>query len=187
MKTPVSLLARLREPNDKQAWDRFVELYTPMIWEWLRRLQLEPNDASDLLQEVFVILLRKLPEFRYQRDGSFRGWLRTIVANKHRDHLRRRLPTAIAAPEHFDNRQTPDPAAVVSEKEYRELLVARALQLIQVDFQTVTWQAFWDTTVREQPAEAVAVRHGISVNAVYLAKSRVLRRLREELEGFLDE
>src|SRR5205823_5013820 len=83
--TPASLLERLQRADEQTAWVRFVELYTPVLFAWARRLGLQAQDAADLVQEVFTVLVRKLPEFRYDRQKSFRGWLRTITLNKWRD------------------------------------------------------------------------------------------------------
>src|SRR5690242_15425848 len=83
--TSGSLLERLRQPNEQEAWNRFADLYTPLLYYWLRRLGLAENDAADLVQEVFVVLLAKLPTFEYQKDGTFRGWLRTLTINKYRE------------------------------------------------------------------------------------------------------
>jgi RNA polymerase sigma-70 factor (ECF subfamily) len=80
--TPVSLLQRLRAPAPTAAWDRFVELYTPVLFAWARRLGLQSQDAADLIQEVFAVLVQKLPTFEYDQHKSFRGWLRTITLNK---------------------------------------------------------------------------------------------------------
>lgn len=80
----------------------------------------------------------------------------------------------------------PDPLTELAEAEYRCHLVHRALELMQAEFQTVTWKACWECVVRDRTAAEVAAELGITVNAVYLAKSRVLRRLREELQGLLD-
>src|SRR5947209_16257345 len=75
--TPVSLLQRLRKPGEEQAWQRFTELYTPLLYYWTRHLGLQAQDAADLVQEVFTVLVEKLPEFAYDRNKSFRNWLRT--------------------------------------------------------------------------------------------------------------
>src|SRR5213593_892354 len=88
-KTPASLLERLRQPNDQKAWAEFVDLYTPLFYYWALRLGLQEPDAADLIQEVFLVLYQKLPEFTYQRHKSFRAWLRTVLLNKWRDHKRR--------------------------------------------------------------------------------------------------
>lgn len=81
MDTPVSLLERLRQPNQDHAWARFVELYAPLLYYWARRTGCQESDAADLVQELLTLLLRKLPEFEYDRQGTFRGWLRTVALN----------------------------------------------------------------------------------------------------------
>src|SRR5262249_34721827 len=88
--TPVSLLERLRQPGADAAWDRLVELATPLIYSWAGRMGLQANDAADLVQDVFVTLLRTMPDFHYDPNRSFRSWLRTLVANRWRDSCRRR-------------------------------------------------------------------------------------------------
>src|SRR5262245_37240779 len=80
--TSLSLLERLKRPRQKEAWDRFVELYAPFLHDWARRLGAQPQDAADLVQEVFVLLLAKMPSFSYDQSKTFRGWLRTLMRNK---------------------------------------------------------------------------------------------------------
>jgi len=185
--TNVSLLDRLRQPVDQNAWSRFVDLYTPLVYSWARRIGLQEPDAADLVQEVFVLLVRKMPEFVYDGHKSFRAWLRTITLNKWRDCSRRLAArphelTGDAAPD-VANHGTEDSFA---EVEYRQQLVARALELMQAEFQPNTWKACWEFVVVGRPAAEVARQLGMSENAVHLAKARVLRRLRKELEGLLD-
>jgi RNA polymerase sigma-70 factor (ECF subfamily) len=185
--TPVSLLRRLHQPAPEAAWAQFVELYTPILYAWTRRLGLRPEDRADLVQEVFTVLVEKLPDFKYDRQKSFRGWLHTILLNKWRNRLRR--PPAASLDAHDGRLEelagAPDPLPL-EEAEYRQQVVSRALQLMQVEFEPSTWKACWEFVVSGRPAAEVAAELGISVNAVYLAKGRVLRRLREELEGLLD-
>jgi RNA polymerase sigma-70 factor (ECF subfamily) len=188
MKTPVSLLERLRQPGDREAWDRFVELYTPLIFHWARRAGSPPQDAADLVQEVFVLLLQKLPQFHYEPGKSFRAWLHTVTVNKWRENwrscrARRALATGDAT---LDDVPAPDEAAALWETEYRRQIAGRALQLMQRDFEPATWKACWEHGICRRPAREVAEELGISVNVVYLSTSRVLRRLREELAGLLD-
>ncbi len=182
--TPVSLLARLRQPGDAVAWARFVHLYTPLLYAWLLRTGLQEADTADLVQDVFLHLVHKLPAFQYDPTLSFRGWLRTVTMNLWRERHKRRpapAPAGAALPE----LAAPDALAALIDGEYRERVVQRALQLMQADFQPATWQACWQVVVEGCPAEEVARRLGVRVGAVYAAKFRVLNRLRQELEGLM--
>src|SRR5262245_7790739 len=99
--TPPSLLEQLRQPADaaanRRAWERFVQLYTPLLFHWAQRLGAHGPDADDLVQNVFTILVRQLPQFRYEPGRKFRGWLWTVTANKWREHQRRRAGEPHAA------------------------------------------------------------------------------------------
>jgi RNA polymerase sigma-70 factor (ECF subfamily) len=181
--TPPSLIQRLRQPHDAEAWDWFVRLYTPLLYSWARRTGLQAADAADLVQEVLALLVRKLPGFRYDEHGSFRGWLHTVLLNKHRELLRRRHP-APADGAALDD--LPDPAGdPFSEEDYRHEIIRRALVLLRPDFEAATWAAFHQTVALGRPTTEVAAELGLSVNAVRLARFRVLRRLRVQLEGLL--
>jgi len=184
--TSTSLLGRLRQPGERQAWQRFTELYTPLLYYWARRLGMQPSDAADLVQEVFALLLQKLPEFAYDQQKSFRSWLRTVMFNKWRDQRRRAEPQQQADDATFAELEAADNTDWIGEEEYRQHLIRRALQIMHADFQPATWKACWEYVVDERPAAEVAAKLGISVGAVYVAKSRVLSRLRQELEGLLD-
>jgi RNA polymerase sigma-70 factor (ECF subfamily) len=185
METPASLLKRLREPHSQQAWTRFVQLYTPLLYHWARRLGLHDPDAADLVQDVLVLLVRKLPEFTYDRNKSFRAWLRTITHNCWRTRCRRfELPREVHPPD-LDGLADSADEDVLSETEYRQWLVGRALELMQAEFQVTTWKACWECVVSGRAAAEVAAELGMSVGAVYMAKSRVLSRLRQELTDLL--
>jgi len=187
METPASLLERLKQPAQSDAWDRFVRIYTPFIYHWARQAGLQTSDAADLVQEVLTSLLQKLPEFNYDGHKSFRAWLRTVTLNKWRDQCRRRAVQPVHGAGHnVAELADPDPHDSFAEAEYRQQLVARALELMRSEFQEATWQACWQFVACGRPATDVAQELGISENAVYLAKGRVLRRLRRELEGLLD-
>jgi RNA polymerase sigma-70 factor (ECF subfamily) len=186
--TSVSLLERLRQPGADEAWTRFVQLYTPLLYYWARRLGLREEDAADLVQDVFTVLVRKLPEFNYDRDRSFRSWLHTVFRNKWHETGRRQadlLPGA--GPGGLSGVASPDNVAALGESEFRQHLMMRALQLMQADFEPATWKACWEHAVCGRPAADVAQELDLTVNAVYLATSRVLRRLRQELAGLLDD
>jgi RNA polymerase sigma-70 factor (ECF subfamily) len=184
--TSASLLERLRQPQAEDAWERLVELYTPLLYYWARRLGLQAEDAGDLVQDVFAVLVQKLPEFTYDPKQSFRGWLRTIAHNKWRDRRRRNQHAPVLGNQQALAEVADDAADPFWEAEYREQLVGQALALMQAEFQPDTWKACWETTVNGRPAAEVAAELGMSVDAVYAAKSRVLRRLREQLNGLLD-
>lgn len=183
--TSASLLDRLRVAGDQEAWQRLVRLYAPLLLSWARKSGLDRNDADDLVQEVFTVLVRKLPEFQYVRGQGFRGWLRTILLNKWRDRQRGRArhetPADIAEAEVA----APEPEDVF-DAEYRSQVVARALEWVESEFESTTWRAFRETAMHGRPPGDVAAELGISRNAVYVARCRVLRRLHEELDGLLD-
>jgi RNA polymerase sigma-70 factor (ECF subfamily) len=185
--TPPSLLERLRKPGEETAWDHFVALYTPLLYRWARGLGLQEADAGDLVQDVLVVLVRKLPEFRYDPGKSFRAWLHTIALNSWRDRQRRRAgrPRETAA-EDWDLPLAPDNAEVFAETEYRSYLVRRALELMRAEIRPTTWKACWEHVVSGKTAAEVAAELGLTPGAVYVARSRVLARLREELQDLLD-
>jgi len=153
----------------------------------VQRLGLQHAEALDVVQDVFLLLQKKLPEFEYDAGKRFRGWLRTVTINKCRDYLRKRNRDAHQA-ESAELRRIADGDNVelFTDEEYRQHLVRQAMSLMQSEFEPATWKACWEHTVSERPAQDVAKELGMTVNAVYLAKSRVLRRLREQLAGLLD-
>lgn len=185
--TSLSLVYQLRDPRDDAAWERFVRLYSPMLIACVKRLGLQHAEAIDVVQEVMLLLQRKMPEFEYDAGKRFRGWLNTVTVNKCRDWLRSRKRNALQAESGQLRRLSEgDDIEVFTEKEYRDHLVRQALSLMQNEFEEKTWKACWEHTVSDRPAAEVAEELGMTANAVYLAKSRVLRRLREELAGLLD-
>ncbi len=179
MKTPASLLQRMQSSPDPATWARFVQLYLPFICYWGRRSGLQEADVADLSQEVFALLFQKLPSFQYDPKKGFRSWLRTVTLNKVRELGRRQEATADQA---TIDRVASD-GEQVWEAEHQRYLAARALQLMQSDFDTTSWQACWAMVAEDRRAADVAQSLGITVGAVYAAKARVLRRLRQELDG----
>jgi RNA polymerase sigma-70 factor (ECF subfamily) len=185
--TPPSLLARLRGSPEREAWERFVEMYTPLFFTWAKRLSLNDHEAADLVQDLFTVLVEQLPHFVYDPHKSFRAWLKTILLNRRRNRMRRlSVEKVVDHPNLNEVAGQDEPILELEETEYRKYLVGRALALMQAEFQPPTWKACWEFVVCGRSADEVAKQLGISVNAVYLAKSRVLRRLREELAGLLD-
>ncbi len=183
--TPLTLLQRLQQAGDSAAWRRFAELYTPLLFYWARRTGLQEPDAADLVQDVFLVLVRKMPEFRYEPGGSFRSWLRTVLVNKWRERQRRKaLPVEGGFP--VDQVAAPPVDDPLDDRASRTDLVLRALEAIRGDFAPSTWSAFHQLVVRGKSPRLVAADLGLSAAAVYIAKSRVLKRLRQELDGLID-
>lgn len=185
--TSVSLLRRLKQSDREEAWQRFVDLYAPLIFHWGRSHGLNPTDASDLVQEVMAILVKTLPDFEYDPNKRFRGWLRAVTVNKACDlHRRQAVRPSTGAEETIAAVTVANGVDVFEESEYRSFLVGRALTTMKTEFPEHTWQACWKLVVDGRSAAEVAQQLGITQNAAYVAKSRVLRRLREELAGLLD-
>ena len=190
--TSVSLLDRLRSQPDSASWQRLVELYAPLIRGWLLREGLQQSDADDLAQDVLAVLVHELPAFQRQRPGAFRAWLRTITVNRLRNFWRTRQgrPAALGGSD-FGQRleQLEDPHSELSrlwDREHDEQVVRRAMELIEGEFAPSTWRAFRRVMVDGASVDAVAAELGLSANAVFIAKSRVLNRLRKEIEGLVD-
>lgn len=184
-----SLLARL-QASDRDAWQRLVDMYGPGVFWWCRQSGLQAEDAADVFQEVFRAVAGAIGDFRGEIiGGSMRSWLRAITRNKICDHIRRRQrqPQAEGGTSALEKlAQVTASSGVLEQPEASEApdpLWARALEAIRVDFQHHTWQAFWQVVVDARPAAEVAAELGMSLEAVYQAKSRVLRRLREEMQG----
>jgi len=183
--TSASLLERLRAPGAEDAWSRFVDLYSPLLYHWAHRAGLSNPDASDLVQDVFVILLRKLPDFEYDASKGFRSWLRTVTLNRWREIRRRRQISPTGGDQTLDDFEAPAGDEPFWEAEYRQYLARRLLEVMRDEFEPATWQACWECAVNGRAAADVGRELGLSPGAVRAAKCRVLSRLRRELDGLL--
>jgi RNA polymerase sigma-70 factor (ECF subfamily) len=191
--TSLSLLDRIRN-GDPVGWQRIIDLYSPLILSWCRRHGVEGADAEDILQEVFKAVTGGIASFRRDRpEDSFRGWLRGITRHKLQAYWRTRSTQleAIGGTNAWQRLQEisgpePNEAEDGEEREQCSALFHRALKLVQAEFEPRTWQAFWRVTVDGQPSSAVAAEFGMTPTAVRMIKSRVLRRLREELGDLID-
>ena len=189
--TSRTLLERIRSA-DPVAWRRLVELYGPVVRRWAQHLQLQASDAADITQEVFRAVAEHIAEFHHDGSGyRFRSWLKTITVNKVRDQFRRRAREAQAlggseARQLFEQQAESVNLSPAQEEEGLSDLCRRALQLIQSEFEETTWKAFWQTAVEDRLAADVAADLGMSLAAVYKAKSRVLHRVREEFSDLLE-
>jgi RNA polymerase sigma-70 factor (ECF subfamily) len=184
--TSESLLLRLKSAEDQQAWSKFVELYTPLIFYWARRIGLQTNDAADLAQDVLTLIFEKLSAFDYQSGKSFRGWLRTVTLNRFRQQLRKKSIGAKPVTQSVLG-QIADPAAAEStwDLNYQQSLVSRAMELLRPEFQPQTWAAVKQYVFDGDPAAVAAKKNGISIWTVYAGKARLMTRLREQLDGLL--
>ena len=191
--TRASLLARIRDLSDTQAWGQFVESYAPVVLGYALRQGLQEADADDLAQEVFRAVARAAPELRYDpARGRFRAWLFTITRNKLRNLLaaqkRGRCENGDSHGSGLLARQPgPPDEADLWERECRRQLFRRAAVLVQGQFEESTWQAFWRVAVEGGEPAVVAGQLGISLGAVYIAKSRVLKCLREQIDAWREE
>jgi len=192
METSVSLLERLRTGSDEAAWQRLDDLYQPLIRRWLLRHPGLGDEAADIVQDVMEVLIRELPGFQRQRNGSFRRWLRTITVHRVLAHHRaaQKRPRALGAPlDECPLAQLSDPNSELSrlwDQEHDQHVLRRLLELIEPMFEPATLAAFRRVVFDEVGAAQVAAELGISVGAVWLAKTRVLSRLRQEAEGFIE-
>jgi RNA polymerase sigma-70 factor (ECF subfamily) len=187
-RTPRSLLDRICG-GDHDAWRHLLTIYEPLLHHWLRPSALQASDRDDLTQQVLAVLVRKLPEFRHSgRDGAFRAWLRNITLHELSDFFRRRAARpALRQTEALDALPAPLDTLVRSwDEEYDRHVLGGLLRLLEDEFTPPTWRAFCRVALDGAAPRAVAAETGLSVNAVTLAKARVLRRLRHEARGMIE-
>lgn len=186
--TSTSLIVRLKamEPD---AWDQMAAIYYPLVYGWCVRSRLQPSDAADVAQDVFRAVAGGIRNFvPAPPAGTFRGWLAGITRHKLQDHWRQQQRQA--QPEGGSDAQrrlaelpAGEPDVIQEPASAGEVarLVRQAAESIRAEVEERTWQAFWRATVEGHSAAEIAAALGMSTNAVYVAKSRVLRRLREQL------
>jgi RNA polymerase sigma-70 factor (ECF subfamily) len=191
--TSLSLLDRLKGSRPGSAdWRRLQDIYLPLIRSWLSRVAGLGDEADDLSQEILVVLFRELPAFERRRDGAFRAWLRQITVNRVRAFRRSRQKRPLAGlgpeAEHLLN-QLADPTSELArqwDQDHDKHVFHQLLAIVQADFEPGTWQAFTRFALDGSPAAQVAGELGTTESAVVKAKSRILKRLREEAGGLLD-
>jgi RNA polymerase sigma factor (sigma-70 family) len=192
--TKPSLLMRIRSAEDAAAWSQFVDVYAPLIYGFARKHNLQDADAADLTQEVLRAIARSVHRLDYDpRHGSFRGWLFTVVRNKLHDHRAsraRRMQGSGDTAAQIWLQQLPDPTPDQSaewELEHQRRLFAWAAEQVQQTISNSTWQAFWQTAVEGRNGAEVASDLGLTVAAVYLAKGRVMARMKKLIEQLESE
>lgn len=184
--TSESLLIRLRSTSDSDAWSRFVELYTPLIFFWGRRTGLSQHDAADLVQDVLAIVFQKLATWTYQPEKSFRGWLRVVTLNRYRELARRKKLNFDSQYGVINVIEDPDQLESTWEKGYAHHLVIEAMALMKSDFAPPTWDALQQLISSGRKAADIARETGVSVWTIYAARNRLFSRLRRELGDLLD-
>lgn len=187
--TRASLLVQIRDGGNQAAWQEFASLYGPVVYGFARKRGLQDADAADLMQDVLRSISNAIGRLDYDRSrGTFRGWLFTITRNKILNFYEARKIRPRAAGDSSTNRlldSQPDSEHGEEswELEYQRRLASIAMERIKKEFQENTWQAFWLTAVEGLAAGEVTKRVGISPGAIYVAKSRVLARLKEEVDA----
>ena len=185
----MTLLDRLRSRPDQTAWHRLVALYTPLIRDTIARFGVQATDADDLTQEVFVALTSSLATFEHNgRTGAFRKWLRTIVVHRVRTYWdsRKRQPVGDAG-RWLDELEDPSSDRCRQwDLEHDAFVLRRLLDLLKVEFTASTWEAFSRQVFDRVEPSVVADELGLTINAVRIAKWRVLRKIRQEAGGLID-
>ena len=182
--TPPSLLQRIRDHHDDGAWDVFCDVYSPLLYDYCRKRGLQASDAADVVQETLLRIAKGIVKFEYdQSKGRFRDWLYTILHNEIRRMLGRKKPT--------QELKSIDNDAVGQDgswnEHFYEHILKSALERIQPRFETDTWEAFTNVWLKTQAADEVAKLMERSIDFVYLSKSRVLKRLRLEIDELADD
>lgn len=183
-----SLIFRLANPDDASAWQLFLTIYEPMLYRLARRWGLQDADAHDLVQEVLLAVSRSIESYeRREGAGGFRSWLAQIARHKFADLLTRRKKQAVGSGQtdvHLWLSQLPDKSAGTSrwDLELRRELFQWAADVVCRASQERTWEAFRRTAIEGQPIGVVAEQLGLSAGQVYLARSRVMSRIRRAVE-----
>lgn len=195
--TSTSLLQRVRL-RDADAWSRLVRLYGRLVLYWCRNAGLQRADRADVFQEVFRSVAAHIDSFRHDRQGdTFRGWLRAVTRSKIQDHFRslRREPAGQGGSELHQQLQlvADHPLSdgesfdLPDDRSEKSLLMAQALEMVRQSFEERTWKAFWRTSVDGIATDMAAQELGMTSANVRQARSRVLRRLRDEFSGLVEE
>lgn len=191
MTTQPTLLVRVRDARDGEAWGRFVDAYAPLVYGYCARRGLQPADAADVAQDVMRAVAAAIPQFEYDpAKGSFRDWLFAVTRSKLNTHLSRRgrhpRGSGETAVQELLEAQ-PGPAESAEwDRSWQQQAFDWAAAQVKGEFQPATWRAFWATAVEGRPAAVVAAELKLTPGAVYIARSRVLKRIRAAVEEIDD-
>jgi len=191
--TSLTLLNRLRHASDADAWQRLFGLYQPLLIVWLRKYEVQSADADDLAQDILVSVSKNLVSFEHNgRSGAFRTWLRRMLVNRLRTFWRSRdRRPSIQGDSSIEDRlaEFEDDASAMSQlwnRQHDLYVLKKLLELSRPGFSPETWLAFTRVALHGERPDFVAKETGMSLNAVFIAKSRVLNKLREEAAGLVE-
>ena len=193
-KTRLSLVVRLKNAQDHEAWTEFTAIYEPLILRLLERNGLQEFDARDVCQQVLAAVAKDIEQWRPDgRDRSFRRWLFQIARNRVIKFLvneRKRLRGAGGSDAQVALEQKQDERESISElfeREYRQQLLMWAAEKIRAEFRESTWEAFWRSYVKGDAIADVAEQLGMSVGNVYVSRSRIVARLKTKVKEIIDD
>lgn len=185
--TRESLIVRLRDVKNESAWDEFVSIYRPVIVRVAIARGLQPNDAEDLAQQVLITASSKIASWESDSQrGRFRTWLSRVIRNAAVNAMTRRIADrglgGTTALQLLQGQSSADSDLAAIELQWQREAFRWASDRIRSEFQSATWDAFWLTAVESLPIAEVVQRTGKSAGAIYVAKSRVMQRLQQEVQ-----
>lgn len=190
--TSESLILRVKDPADAAAWSAFLAIYRPVVYRLARSRGLQDADADDLAQQVFVSIARAVENWQAAVSGPpFRVWLYRIAHNEILKSITRRKPDSATGSSSVQEmlQATPQSEADASVELLRESRMEAfrwASEAVRHEFTAATWSMFWQSTVDDQAVDDVAKKHNRTSGAVYLARYRVMKRLKEKIDEVSD-
>ena len=183
-----TLLKRVRDIQDAEAWQEFVTIYTPLLYRYARARGLDHDEAEDIAQQTMVDVARKMPEFEYDpRRGRFKGWLKTIVNNNITSALRKQRPRQADTAEFHREQSREKSVDDIWEDKWRQEHLAYALTLVEKEVKHETFEAFRLAVIDGRPPSEIAKRLGMSANQVYVAKHRVTHRVKAKVAALTED
>ena len=180
--TSVTWIGRLATSPTDSDWQKLVNTYAPLLIRWSERAGVASSDRDDLVQDVLIVVLRRVSDFQHRHTGAFRGWLRVIFVNHLKKYFRDQAKNACRF--HLDDACDPNsPLSHFFDQEHDMYMAHRAMNVAEKDFSEITWSAFMRQVIEGQSTLQVAQDLQLSTNAVLKAKSRVLKRIRQELHA----
>jgi RNA polymerase sigma factor (sigma-70 family) len=177
-----TLLRRVRDVQDADAWEEFVGLYTPLLYRYARARGLDHDQAEEIAQQCMCDVARKMPEFEYDpRRGRFKGWLKTIANNNITSALRKHRPRLADSVELQREQIREKSVEEIWEQQWQQEHFTYALDLVRQDVKHETFEAFRLLVIEELPVLETAERLGLTTNQVYVAKHRVIHRIKAKI------